>query len=298
MLANTGVPELWDFRISVTKQACGAPSVPYWQAESLAYSRGILLFFKEAFRNSALTKTSCKMTSLIAWWCKVMCLQLFPGSQMSKLTLNIRRKASLRSVLANASQTQPELDHLLCLPTASNVESKSCCIDNMGPATPLWSLGNDECVMSSVQHLILLLAEQKKKMLTNFLSADKAWGTQHCLGKAVHCRGHIDSWGREKGSRQSFSLWEWNYNCHWEIQQILSEVWTQGANSSLSRLHWALFIVWAFSLVCRMRKAPSKAGTKGPWALGTQSTSYSQEWEVCREIRGCRKIREGEGTLI
>lgn len=39
------------------------------------------------------------------------------------------------------------------------------CVHNKGPATPLWSLGNDACVMSLLQHLILLLAEQKKKSL-------------------------------------------------------------------------------------------------------------------------------------
>lgn len=51
MLANTGAPELWDFRISETKQqACWAPSLPCWQAQSFACSRGIWSVFKEGFR--------------------------------------------------------------------------------------------------------------------------------------------------------------------------------------------------------------------------------------------------------
>lgn len=39
------------------------------------------------------------MTFLTVSRCKVMHLPLIPGSQMSHLTLNIRRKASLKSVL-------------------------------------------------------------------------------------------------------------------------------------------------------------------------------------------------------
>lgn len=53
----------------------------------------------------------------------------------------------------------------------------------------------------------------------------------------------------------------------------------------------------SFSLVCHMRKAPSWAGTMRPSTAGTETTSYSQEWEVCREIGGCTKIREREGML-
>lgn len=91
------------------------------------------------------------------------------------LTLNFTQKANLRSVLAYASQTQPELDRLLWLPTASNVDSKSYCVDNIGPAAPFWSLGNDVCVMFFSSILFCYLrSRKKKKMLTNFLSADKA----------------------------------------------------------------------------------------------------------------------------